>query len=118
MNGDVNRADCALVDRWLDDWLAGRLHADTARRIEQHVAGCARCRQLAAIVSGDEADTELPADGLLSAVLNQTIGSPCARAETLLPALVDEELNADSREILQAHLAHCDGCSRLLGALQ
>ena len=120
MNGDLNRADCALVDTWLDDWLAGRLDADLARRIDGHVAGCERCRQLAAIVTDAEAGTDdAPADdALLSAVLNQTTGSTCARAEMLLPALVDRELDADSREILQAHLAHCDGCSRLLAVLQ
>jgi anti-sigma factor RsiW len=120
MSGDLNRADCAFVDRWLDDWLAGRLDPDVARRIDEHVAGCERCRQLKAIVAGSEADANgAPEDGaFLSAVMGQTTGSPCGRAETLLPALVDENLDADSREILQAHLAHCSGCSRLLAALQ
>lgn len=120
MSSDLNRADCAFVDRWLDDWLAGRLDGDVARRIHEHVAQCDRCRQLSAIVAdGERNPDETPADdNLLSAVLSRTIGSPCARAETLLPALVDNELDADSREMLEAHVVHCDQCSRLLGALQ
>ncbi len=121
MSGTINGADCALVDTWLDDWLAGRLADAVARRFDEHVAGCERCRRLAAIVAEREAGaaSDAPADDVLvSAVLSQTTGSPCARAETLLPALVDEELDADSRAVLQAHLAHCAGCSRLLAAVQ
>lgn len=136
MNGDPNRADCALVDTWLDDWLAGHVPAQVAQRIANHLAGCPRCQRLAAIVRDDElragefdgspafgdgqgGDAEPGRRGdLVSAVLSQTTGSPCARAEALLPALADDELDAGSREILQAHLAHCDGCTRLLAALQ
>ena len=120
MNGENNPAACALVDRWLDDWLAGRLDAALTQRVDEHVSRCLRCQRLTAIATDAEAGVGdgLADDALLSAVLNQTTGSPCARAETLLPALADEELDTDSREILQAHLAHCDNCSRLLAALQ
>ena len=120
MNGNVNRPDCVFVDSWLDDRLAGRLDADVARRFDEHVAHCERCRRLTAIVAAGEAGAdETPEDDdLLPAVLSQTIGSPCARAETLLPALVDKHLDADGREVLEAHLAHCDSCSRLLAVMQ
>jgi anti-sigma factor RsiW len=120
MSGDVNRTDCAFVDTWLDDWAAGRVADEVARRVEAHIAACERCRHLAAIVRDGEAHTSEAGDepDLLPTVLCQTTGSPCARAETLLTALLDDELDADSREILESHVARCDACSRLLAALR
>lgn len=115
----MNRDHCAFVDTWLDDWLGGRLPADVTRRIDAHVAACDRCRRLAAIVR----DAEAPSAGqdeevdLLASVLDRTSGSACSRAEQLLPAVADNELDADSREVLRDHLSHCDGCSRLLAVL-
>lgn len=117
----MNRADCTFVDTWLDDWLAGRLPDEVAWRVEEHVRECERCRRLAAIVRDAEATHLSEASGhadLLPAVLDRTTGSPCARAEELLPALVDDELDADSREILRTHVSHCEGCSRLLAVLE
>jgi anti-sigma factor RsiW len=117
----VNRVDCTFVDTWLDDWLVGRLPDEVARHVEEHVRECERCRRLAAIVRDAEAMDLSEAGGhadLLPAVLDRTTGSPCARAEELLPALVDDELDADSREILQTHVSHCEGCSRLLAVLE
>jgi anti-sigma factor RsiW len=120
MSPDVTRAGCALVDTWLDDWLAGRLPEGIARRLDEHVDACDRCRRLVAIASGGEVQSNEAGEDadLLPAVLGRTTGSPCARAEQLLPALVDDQLDANSREILQAHVAHCDGCSQVLAALQ
>jgi anti-sigma factor RsiW len=118
MSGDVNRTDCAFVDAWLDDWAAGRVANEVARRVDAHVAACERCRRLAAIVRGAEAEASGDEPDLLSEVLRQTTGSPCARAETLLPGFVDDELDADDRDILTDHLGRCPACSRLLAALQ
>ena len=120
MSHDVTRPGCALVDTWLDDWLARRLPDGLARRFDEHLNACDRCRRLVAIAGGGD---ELPhEDGddadLLPAVLGRTTGSPCARAERLLPALVDDQLDAGSREVLRDHVAHCHGCSQLLAALQ
>jgi len=43
-------------------------------------------------------------------VLARTSGSPCARAEQQLPALIDGELAGLDRQLVQAHLEHCPGC--------
>ncbi len=119
MKDDVTRPDCAFVDTWLDDWLAGRLDRDVAARVDVHVKSCERCARLAAIVAGAAGGADMPGDdALVSGVLDRTTGSPCARAETLLPALADGELDAGTREMIEAHLAHCGECSRLLATLQ
>ena len=116
----MNRDLCAFVDTWLDDWLAGRLPADAARRIDAHVAGCDRCRRLAAVVRGAEATSDVPDAevDLLAPVLDRTSGSACSRAEQLLPALADNELEGDSADILRDHLSHCDACAQLLAVLR
>ncbi len=120
MNGDANRTECAFVDTWLDHWMAGRVPDAVAHRLEAHIATCERCARLAAVVRGDEehAGRNAAEVEFLSAVLDRTSGSACARAESQLPCLVDEELDAASREMLEGHLAHCTPCSRLLAALQ
>ncbi len=115
----MNRDDCNFVDTWLDDWLAGRLSDEAAQRVEQHVSACGRCRRLAALLH--EVDTEsegVPEADLLSGVLERTTGSPCARAEELMPALADGALDDVNRELVQAHAGHCDRCARLIAVLE
>lgn len=116
----MNRDECCFVDTWLDDWLAGRLPEEAARRIEQHVSGCGRCRRLVAILHDVEDDdaARAPEADLLSGVLERTTGSACSRAEGALPALVDDELDADSRDLVRAHVGRCNACARLLAALE
>lgn len=43
-------------------------------------------------------------------VLERTSGSPCQRATILLPGLVDQHLEDLDRQLVQAHLEHCEGC--------
>jgi anti-sigma factor RsiW len=123
----VNSADCDFIDRWLDDWLRGRLSADAARRVEAHLGECQRCRRLEAIVRGAATQVESPGeadngeagdDDVLDRVLSRTSGSSCRRAEALLPALVDDELDAASRAIVSSHVEYCANCARLAAALQ
>ncbi|MGE5359919.1 MAG: zf-HC2 domain-containing protein [Bacteroidales bacterium] len=120
----MRRADCELVDTWLDDWVAGRLPADMARRIEAHIGECGRCHQLEAIVRGAVAETDWPtkadadAGNLIDAVMSKTSGNGCAQAEVLLPALVDGQLDSVSSDIVSAHLEHCGGCAQLAAVLR
>ena len=46
-------------------------------------------------------------------VLARTSGSPCARAESLLPDLTDGVLAELDRQLVQAHLEHCPACRAL-----
>jgi len=50
-------------------------------------------------------------------VLARTSGSPCARAESLLPDLTDGALAELDRQLVQAHLEHCAPCRALAVAL-
>jgi hypothetical protein len=57
-------------------------------------------------------------DDFVASVLRRTTGEgACRRAETLLCAYVDAELTGDDRELLEGHLAHCEACRALAGAL-
>ncbi len=50
-------------------------------------------------------------------VLARTSGSPCGRAETLLPDLTDGVLADLDRQLVQAHLEHCQPCRALAVAM-
>lgn len=43
-------------------------------------------------------------------VMSRTSGSPCDRACKQLPSLMDRQLDDVDRQLVQAHLEHCDGC--------
>jgi len=64
-------------------------------------------------VNGGRRDGE----GFLRDVLARTSGSPCGRAETLLPDLTDGLLADLDRQLVQAHLEHCAPCRALAVAL-
>ena len=57
------------------------------------------------------------AEALTAAILAATSGSPCARAEALLPSVTDGELSAEETALLAAHLAHCAPCWTLAEGL-
>ena len=46
-------------------------------------------------------------------VLERTSGSPCERARTLLPDLMERSLQGLDRQLVQAHLEHCPDCRGL-----
>lgn len=50
-------------------------------------------------------------------VLARTSGSPCARAEALLPDLNDGLLEGLDRQLVQSHLEHCAPCRSLAVAM-
>nr|MEE4266421.1 zf-HC2 domain-containing protein [Candidatus Krumholzibacteria bacterium] len=52
-------------------------------------------------------------DRFVNEVLQRTSGSPCARAEGLLPDLVAHQLEDVDRQLVQAHLEHCYGCRQV-----
>ncbi|MBK8165168.1 MAG: zf-HC2 domain-containing protein [bacterium] len=56
-------------------------------------------------------------EGFVRNVLARTSGSPCGRAETLLPDLTDGVLADLDRQLVQAHLEHCGPCRALAVAM-
>lgn len=49
-------------------------------------------------------------DGFIDSVLSRTTGQACERALGQLDELMDNQLQAIDRQLVQAHLEHCDGC--------
>lgn len=49
-------------------------------------------------------------DEFVRNVMNRTSGSPCQRAHELLPGLAGNELEELDRQLVQAHLEHCEPC--------
>jgi predicted anti-sigma-YlaC factor YlaD len=110
--------DCHHFDRLLDALLDGACSVDEWRRAEEHLAGCARCRQLFDALGG-HADTldETGHASLTTAILDRTSGSPCLASRERLCDYVDGALAGLDRDLVGAHLVHCPACSALAGAL-
>ena len=105
-----------FTDR-LDGLLAGTLPADERAWAAAHAAGCSRCGEIYALLgeaSGRE-PVDVPGD-LTDAVLSRTTGPPCERARACLGDLLDGTLDRVDRQLVEAHLRHCDGCAALAGA--
>jgi len=66
----------------------------------------------------DDGRTPPPPPGLTEAILRATSGPACASAEPRLCDLVDGSLDPVERELVGLHLASCEPCSSLVGALQ
>jgi len=110
---------CDLVDRLLDDYLAGRLPDADLARLEAHRQQCDRCARLVAVCR-DATDAAGGVDDpdLVAPVMARTAGPACDAAAQGLPSLADGDVPPDTRELLLAHVATCDACSALLAALQ
>lgn len=58
----------------------------------------------------NNSDDRSRADDFVRNVMARTSGSPCDRACQQLPSLMDNKLDSMDRQLVQAHLEHCDGC--------
>ena len=111
--------DCSEFERKLDLLVGGGLGHAEEQEAHAHRMQCARCRELLELARG-ELDI-LPTDqqeDLAGAILNQTSGSACNRAEDLLCGYIDGALEGPEQELLALHLDHCRTCSLLCDELQ
>lgn len=110
--------DCRGYEERLDELLAGELTAAERRALEDHAAGCARCRELNSLLSVgiDATGPDVP-EGFAEAVLEQTSGTQCERALELLCDLVDETLEEPDAGLVAIHLEHCRECRSCAKAL-
>lgn len=136
-----------FLDR-LTDLAAGRGAPAEREEAERHAAACSACADLLRDARLAAAARDKPgaqrfdarewmngegepsleageADDLLAAVLEQTAGSACGRAEQLLcesmfPGLEDEheEERKFDAQLVAAHLEHCAACSALAESLR
>jgi anti-sigma factor RsiW len=125
---------CVDFERRLEGWLGGGLTAAERAACARHLAGCARCHDLADLTDlADLAGPDGPAapaatdpssepppellSRILEGVLERTTGSACGSARELLVPLVDGDLPAAERELLELHLESCSGCRELRAVL-
>lgn len=112
---------CAQLEAFLEELVAGALDEGQQAACETHLRGCQHCTglvELATVPIAATADADADGEaGLTAAILRQTSGGACDRAEEMLAARVEEPLPAADSSLLTGHLAHCDGCRALDGAL-
>ena len=112
---DIN---CSFVEDFLEEILAGKIPPGTIVGVNNHLAGCARCRQLVGIAEGKL--NPWPGDPSLDftrEVLEKTSGTTCDKARSQLCAWVDRELGEEESELLGSHLEHCPTCEGLVAIL-
>jgi anti-sigma factor RsiW len=110
--------DCReFIDR-LDAVLEGRLIEGERREAEEHLQGCARCRELHALFGGGPGHLAIEAPaGLAEAILERTSGPACASARERLCDHVDRLLEPVEEELVRAHVRSCRDCNALLHVL-
>jgi len=111
----VNRFECQDWADLLDDYLDGSLDAARQKLAEQHLAACPACQELVAQARANRVDlTPGPDDArLTAAVLAQTSGPACQRAEQLMPDHTAGQLTGADAALLASHLEHCAGCRQI-----
>ncbi len=109
---------CREFEIHLEALLDGDVEPTERRACLEHADGCTPCGELWIAVGGaSRHDVEVSTPSLVEDVLERTSGSACTQARNLLPALVDRELTATDRQLVELHLSSCATCSRLATTL-
>jgi hypothetical protein len=107
--------NCRHTDELIRGGRLERLSPAERRELEAHLADCPRC---ASLVRPEPAGESLePPHDLLGSILAETSGPACGRAEELLAARLDGELEELDASLVDAHADDCAGCDALRGAL-
>jgi predicted anti-sigma-YlaC factor YlaD len=110
--------NCREFEIHLEALLDGKVEPSKQGACLEHAADCRLCGELWMAVGGaSRHDDEVPAPSLVEGVLERTIGSACAQARDLLPALVDRDLSDTDRQLIELHLSSCASCLRLATTL-
>jgi len=112
---------CKDFERLLEVWLAGGLSPAEHAACARHAERCGECRELVALAGwADSAEAHFggePSTDLVHGVLERTSGGACARAREELVPLVDGELTAERRGLVELHLESCPDCRELRDVL-
>jgi hypothetical protein len=106
---------CRQFEAQLDGFVGSTLADDQQRSLQAHVASCAHCAALLAVVL--DSPTE-PREDLVGTVLTATSGSACRQSQTLLCDWIDARLADVDNALLVDHLHHCTACTQLATALR
>ena len=110
--------NCQDFDRRLDALLDAACGEDEWREAETHLAACPRCRTLFEGAAGRGGSLDEAAQASLTAsVMARTARGACETARGRLCDFVDGVLDDFDRELVEGHLAHCEPCAELAGAL-
>jgi hypothetical protein len=112
------KTGCKDFEDRLGDILADAVHAEDLRGAWEHLAECARCRQLLEAATGEK--DFLPAgsgQSLVQEILQKTSGSGCVRVRGQICDYVDGALPPDDARILAIHIENCEECSALARTL-
>src|SRR3989304_5692555 len=110
--------DCREWEEHLEELLPGTLSAARRAEADAHLAGCARCSELLAVIQGNQAllsDSEQ--SDLTAAILERTSGRPCPRARELLPDWTGGTLGSLDASLIGQHLERCADCRTLARTL-
>ena len=109
--------DCLHFTNRIEALVDGAMPEDERLRAAAHAAGCPDCHALLASMQEAFAP-EIAAPGdLTEAILAQTSGPACGRAQSLVGDLIDGALDSADQDLCDAHLRHCPTCTAILTAL-
>lgn len=110
--------DCLHFTNRVEALLDGALAEDERLRAAAHAARCPDCRALVAAMQGELCAAVEAPDGLAAAILAQTSGPACGQARAWLVDRADGVLDQAPRDLVDAHLRHCPGCTAVATALE
>jgi hypothetical protein len=103
--------NCFAFEDLAAEYHEGRLAPEKRAAAEDHLAGCADCRQLLSAASGDAALLSEPeARDLARSILKRTSGLPCARTRRKLKSFIQGTLPYQDARLIERHLDHCPSC--------
>ena len=111
------RSLCTELEESLEALVDGRLEDDRCALFEHHLLGCERCATLVELATVPAPELAGGQSALTDAVLRQTSGPTCERAEPQISDRLDGVLAPVDRGLLALHLEHCAGCRALERAL-
>lgn len=110
--------NCDSFEARLDELLDGRCPPERWREAEAHVATCPRCRRVLDAVAGRADDMDDAGHDLLAlAVVERTSGAACNTVRERLCDFVDGGLAPFDRELVEAHMGRCRGCTAVAAAM-
>jgi hypothetical protein len=86
--------------------------------LEAHLSSCQRCGELYGSMDLPATLAAPLAIELTRAILDRTSGSSCARAESGICQLIDDDADPVERELLELHLHSCEACAQLVPVLR
>jgi len=104
--------NCHEFERRLESLVAGALSSQEHQGCNEHLAGCAGCRELEAL-----ARIAVPEVDLVHGVLEHTSGGACRAAQARLCERTDGSLAGGDEELVSGHLGGCVECREIAGAL-